>query len=100
MSYNHVGSPPATDHHVGSIDVHVSGSCKPKFPSIICKGDHLLKDCPGLSKVLGMWSQNSEPPMWLVSGHHTNDTPLTMWLRVKKVKSKILAFYVRTWVSK
>ena len=24
---------------------------KPKFPCKICKGDHLLKECPGLSNV-------------------------------------------------
>ena len=47
-----VGIPPATDHHAGSIDVPIFGSRKPKFPCILCKGDHLLKDCPSIFHVL------------------------------------------------
>ena len=56
-SDHHVGIPPATGHHVGSIDVLVSGWCKPKFPCRICKGDHLLKDCSALSNVLEVLSK-------------------------------------------
>ena len=47
----HVGFPPATGHHAGSIDVPVFGTHKVKFPCRLCKGDHLLKDCLGLSLV-------------------------------------------------
>ena len=34
---------------------------KPKFPCKICKGDHLLKECLGLSRVQEEWSKRSKP---------------------------------------
>jgi hypothetical protein len=60
----HVGSnQPVTVNHVGSIDeVHkpTKTTRKPKFPCRICKGDHLLKDFPGIPKVLDVWSTSSQ----------------------------------------
>ena len=50
-SNRHVGIPPATDHHAGSIDVPIFNPHKVKFPCRLYKGDHLLKDCPSLSLV-------------------------------------------------
>ena len=52
----HVGIPPATGHHPGSIDVPLFILRKTKFPCRLCKGDHLLKDCPSLSLVSHVWS--------------------------------------------
>jgi hypothetical protein len=43
---------------------------KPKFPCSLCKGDHFLRDCPGLTQVLGMWSSTSS-----ASCGHIDDTP-------------------------
>ena len=82
----HVGIPPATDHDAGSIDVPISGSCKPKFPCRICKGDHLIKDCPSISLVLEVWSKH---PLSSVSNHHVDDAPSTSDSLVKSQKGKV-----------
>ena len=73
-SNRHVGIPPATDHHAGSIDVPIFDLCKNKFPCRLCKADHLLKDCLSLSL---MSEVSSRHPMSLVSDHHANDAPST-----------------------
>jgi hypothetical protein len=54
----HVGKQPVTVTRVGSVDdVKITqATCKPKYPCGICKGNHLLKDFPGLSKVIEAWS--------------------------------------------
>jgi hypothetical protein len=36
---------------------------KPKFHCIICKGDHFLRDFPGIPKVFKMWSSTSLSPI-------------------------------------
>ena len=36
---------------------------KPKYPCRLCKGDHFLLDCPGISKVLEVWSESYDQPM-------------------------------------
>ena len=36
---------------------------KPKFPCKLCKGGHLLKECPCLSRVQEEWSKNFKPSM-------------------------------------
>ena len=38
---------------------------KPKFPCNLCKGGHLLKECPGLSHAQEEWSKRSKPSMSL-----------------------------------
>jgi hypothetical protein len=52
---------------------------KPKFPCSLCKGGHLLRDCPGLPKVLEMWSSTS-----LASTIHAGDIPSTSDIKVGK----------------
>ena len=32
---------------------------KPKYPCKLCKGDHFLINCPGIHKVLEVWSEKS-----------------------------------------
>jgi hypothetical protein len=59
---------------------------KPKFPCSLCKGDHFLRDCPGLIKVLEMWSSTSS-----TSVGHADDTPSTSDVQVGK-KKKIVKF--------
>jgi hypothetical protein len=59
---------------------------KPKFPCNLCKGDHFLRDCPGLNQVLEMWSSTSS-----ASVSHVNDTPSTSDVQVGK-KKKIVKF--------
>jgi hypothetical protein len=59
---------------------------KPKFPCSLCKGDHFLRDFPGLIKVLEMWSSASS-----ASTGHTDDTPSTSDVKVGK-KKKIVKF--------
>jgi hypothetical protein len=50
----HVGKKPITINHSGSVDdVKITQiTRKPKYPCRLCKGSHLLKYCPGLSKVI------------------------------------------------
>jgi hypothetical protein len=57
---------------------------KPKFPCSLCKGDHFLRDFPGLIKVLEMWSSTSS-----TSTGHANDTPSTSDVKVGKKKKTV-----------
>jgi hypothetical protein len=57
---------------------------KPKFPCIICKGDHFLRDCPGIPKVLDVWSSTSSTP-----SRHASDTPPTSDVKVGKKKTTV-----------
>jgi hypothetical protein len=59
---------------------------KPKFPCSLCKGDPFLRDCPGLTQVLEMWSSTSS-----ASVGHVDDTPSTSDVQVGK-KKKTLNF--------
>jgi hypothetical protein len=47
----------ATVNSIGSVDevnkIKMK-NLKPKFPYSLCKGDHFLRDCPGIPKVLEM----------------------------------------------
>ena len=63
---------------------------KPKFPCKLYKGDHLLKECPSLSRVQEEWSKRSKPSMSSTSNHHVDDTPSTSDLLVKGRKGKVL----------
>ena len=83
----HVGTPLATDHHAGSIDVPVFGSHKPKYPCRLCKGDHLLKDCLGLSLVSEVCSKYL---VSLVSYHHADDSQSTSDSLVQSRKGKVI----------
>jgi hypothetical protein len=67
--------PPTTVKHVGKqlVTINRDGSVddfkitqttrKPRYPYRLCKGSHLLKDCPGLSKVIELWSTHPDQPM-------------------------------------
>ena len=35
---------------------------KVKFPCKLCKGDHLLRDCPGIPRILEVWSHDPAHP--------------------------------------
>ena len=70
----HVGIPLATTHHVGGIYVPIFGTRKAKFPCRLYKGDHLLKDCPGISPMLEVWSKHLVSS---ISDHHADDAPST-----------------------
>jgi hypothetical protein len=92
--------PPTTSGHVGSeqptivnrtgsvdkVDKSKMKNPKPKFPCRICKGDHFLRDFPGLPKVLEMWSSMSSSP-----AGHVGDTPSTSDVKVGK-KNRTIKF--------
>jgi hypothetical protein len=65
----HVGKQPVTVTRVGIVDdVKITQTTrKPKYPCRLCKGSHLLKDCPGLSKVIEAWSTHLFQPTSLSS---------------------------------
>jgi hypothetical protein len=71
----HVGKQPVTVNRAGSVDdVKITQTTrKPKYPCRICKGSHLLKECPGLSKVIEAWSTHPRQPMSLASKQHVDD---------------------------
>jgi hypothetical protein len=54
---------------------------KPKFPCSLCKGDEFLRDFPGLTQVLEMWSSTSS-----ASIGHVHDIPSTSDVQVGKKK--------------
>jgi hypothetical protein len=65
----HVGKQPVTVSRVGSVDdVKITQTTRnPKYPCRICKGSHLLKEFPSLSKVIEAWSTHPRQPTSLVS---------------------------------
>jgi hypothetical protein len=95
---NQKGTKPPTTSNVGSeqpATVNITGSVgevnkvkmknlKPKFPCTLCKGDHFLRDCPGIPKVLEFWSSTSSAP-----AGHAGDTPSTSDVKVGKKKTTV-----------
>jgi hypothetical protein len=80
---------PVTINSIGSVDevnkIKMKNP-KPKFPCSLCKGDHFLRDCPGLTQVLEMWSSTSS-----ASVNHVDDTPSISEIKVGK-KNKMIKF--------
>jgi hypothetical protein len=78
---------PVTVNSIGSVDevnkIKMK-NLKPKFPCSLCKGDHFLRDFPGLIKVLEMWSSTSS-----ASAGHANDTPSTSDVKVSKKNTTV-----------
>jgi hypothetical protein len=87
----HVGKQPVTVTRAGSVDdVKITQTPrKPKYPCRLCKGSHLLKDCPGLSKVIEVWSTCPSQPMSLASEQHADDPPSTSHDNIGKKKSRV-----------
>jgi hypothetical protein len=87
----HVGKQPVTVSRAGSVDdVKITQTTrKPKYPCRLCKGSHLLKDCPGLFKVIEVWSTHPSQPMSLASEQHADDPPSTSHDTVGKKKSRV-----------
>jgi hypothetical protein len=76
-----------TINHTGSVDKFEKSTMrnpKPKFPFILCKGDHFLRDFPGLPKVLKIWCFVSSTPIG-----HVGDTPSASDVKVGKKKRTI-----------
>jgi hypothetical protein len=57
---------------------------KPKFPCSLCKGDHFLRDFPGLPNVLEVWSSMSS-----TLARNVGDTPSTSDIKVCKKKTTV-----------
>jgi hypothetical protein len=87
----HVGKQPVTVNRAGSVDdVKITQTTrKPKYPCRLCKGSHLLKDFPGLSKVIEVWSTHPRQPMSSASEQHVDDLPSTSHDTVGKKKSRV-----------
>jgi hypothetical protein len=87
----HIGKQPVTITRAGSVDdVKITQTtCKPKYPCRLCKGSHLLKDCPGLPKFIEVWSTHPRQPMSLASKQHVDDPPSTSQDTVEKKKSRV-----------
>jgi hypothetical protein len=78
---------PVTINSTGSVDevnkIKMKNP-KPKFPCSLCKGDHFLRDFPGLTQVLEMWSSMSS-----ASVSHIDDTLSTSDVQVGKKKKTV-----------
>jgi hypothetical protein len=87
----HVGQQPVTVTHAGSVDdAKITQTTRnPKYPCRICKGIHLLKDFPGLSKVIEAWSTHLRQPMSSTVEQHADDLPSTSQDTVGKNKSRV-----------
>jgi hypothetical protein len=87
----HVGKQPITVIRAGSVDdVKITQTThKPKYPCRICKGSHILKECPGLSKVIEAWSTHPCQPTSLSSEQHADNPPSTSHDMVGKKKSRV-----------
>jgi hypothetical protein len=87
----HVGKQPVTVNHVGSVDdVKITQTtCKPKYHCRICKDIHLLKDFPGLSKVIEAWSTSSFESTSSTSEQHVDEPPSTSQDMIGKKKIRV-----------
>jgi hypothetical protein len=87
----HVGKQPVTDNLFGSVDDTkiTQTTRKPKYPCRICKGSHILKDFPGLSKVIEAWSTHPCQPMSSASEQHVDDLLSTSQDIVGEKKSRV-----------
>jgi hypothetical protein len=87
----HVGKQPVTVNCVGSVDdVKITPKTrKPKYPCRICKDIHLLKDFPGLPKVIEVWSTHPDQPMSSASEQHVDDLSSTSHDTIGKKKSRV-----------
>lgn len=56
---------------------------------MLCKGDHLLRDCFGIPKVLEVWSTSSHQPLSSTSGNHASDKSSTNDSKVHGKKCKV-----------
>jgi hypothetical protein len=86
----HVGNQPVTVDCARSVDDAkiTQTTRKPKYPCRLCKGNHLLNDCPGLSKVVEAWSTRPCQPMSSASEQHADDLPSTSQDTIEKKKSR------------
>jgi hypothetical protein len=87
----HVGKKPVTVNRVGSVDdaKSIQTTCKPKYPCMLCKGSHLLKDFPSLSKVIEAWSTQPHQPMSSTYEQHVDDLSSTSQDTIGKNKSRV-----------
>jgi hypothetical protein len=87
----HVGKQPVTVNRAGSVDdVKITQTTyKSKYPCRICKGSHLLKDCPGISKVIEVWSTSLFQSTSSTSEQHVDDPPSTSQDTVGKNKCRV-----------
>jgi hypothetical protein len=87
----HVRKKLVTVDHVGSLDdVKITQTtCKPKYPCRLCKGSHIIKDFPGLSKVIEAWSTHPRQPMLSAYEQHVDDLPSNSQDTVGKKKSRV-----------
>jgi hypothetical protein len=87
----HVGKQPVNVNRAGSVfDVKIAQTTrKPKYPCRLCKGSHLLKDFPGIYKVIEAWSTHPRQPTSLASEQHADDLPSTSHDTVGKKKSRV-----------
>jgi hypothetical protein len=87
----HVGKQPVTVNRAGSVDdVKITQTTrKPKYPCRLCKGSHILKDCPGLPKVIEAWSTRPRQPMSSASEQHADDLLSTSHDTIGKKKSRV-----------
>jgi hypothetical protein len=87
----HVGKQPVTVNRAGSVDdVKITQiTHKPKYLCRLCKGSHIPKECPGLSKVIEVWSTHPHQPMSLASEQHADKPPSTNHDTIGKKKSRV-----------
>jgi len=88
---------PVTINQVGNIDEAqnpTKTTRKPKYPRKICKGDHLLRDFPGLTKVLEVRSTGTHNPVSSTSGHHVGDNPSNSENKVRSNKGRVNIHYM------
>jgi hypothetical protein len=87
----HFGKKPVIVDHAGSVDdaKKTQTTHKTKYPCRLCKGSHLLKDFPGLPKVIEVWSTHPDQPMSSASKQHADDLLSTSHDIVGKKKSRV-----------
>ena len=75
-------------HLVNIQNPHIKAP-KPKFPCIICRGDHFHRDCPFFPWILREWPPNSHQPVPSTSGDHVGNIPSNSDSEVNGHKTKV-----------
>lgn len=73
---------------------------KVKFPCKLCKGDHIIRDCPGVPRILEVWPHDLAHPSFPFDAH-VDPSPSTGRLDspVGYVKATISFTSVHSWIK-
>jgi hypothetical protein len=87
----HVGKQTVIDNRAGCVDDSniTQTTHKSKYPCRLCKGSHILKDCPGPYKVIEAWSTTPFQSTLSASEQNVDEPSSTSQDTIGKKKSRV-----------